>query len=139
MLLELEKRIRSKESSGLRSQHFFAAAASACFKNVRCCPHDTNQRKSISDLQHLDTYSNSMKFSNLLEPNWHRRCHNPAGFKGNLTGQGGPSTTCPLSLIHFYVHFRKLCPSFSKHPTKCNIQHSLTLFQAAFSSSDAMR
>ena len=88
MLLELEKRIRSKESSGLRSQHSFAAASSACFKNVKCCPHDTNQRKSISDLQHLDTYRNSMRFSNLLEPNWHRRSHNPARLQRQLNWSG---------------------------------------------------
>ena len=74
------------------------------------------QSTRLSDLQHLKR-RNSKKFSNWLEPNWHQRCHNP------------PAT-------HFSVHCRKFAlPSVNMQP----MQHSPTLFQATFSSSDAMR
>ena len=50
--LELEERIRSKESQSLRSQRYFAAAASsAWFRKRQVLP--TQQSKRLSDLQHL--------------------------------------------------------------------------------------
>ena len=76
VVLELEKRIRSKKSQSLRSQLYFdAAAASAWFQNVRCCPHNKAQDSLIFNVS---------KFLNWLEPNWHPRCHNPAEHRRQL-------------------------------------------------------
>ena len=46
-----EEGIRTKKSQGLRSQHAFAAAASACFKKTSGAAHTKKGSKRLSDLQ----------------------------------------------------------------------------------------
>ena len=81
--LEVENWIRSKKSQSLRSQPYSAAAAaSAWFKKRQVLP--TEQSTRLSLIFSISTPTNSMKFFNWLEPNWHQRCHNPAEHRRQL-------------------------------------------------------
>ena len=52
-----------------------------CLLQKRQMAHTTNNKGQKSLIFNISTPRNSMKFSNWLEPKWHRRCHNPAGFR----------------------------------------------------------
>ena len=93
-----------------------------------------------STSQHLEILWKSLIGINWLEPNWHRRCHNPAGLRRqlNLTWQSIKNmSSCPCN--PFPHALQKVCRSLVNMQQNTTYNILQPVFKDAFSSLDAMR